>query len=117
MLSQTDLEELATQMRARGLHSSWSELLEFSGSVVGSLVDAYQALLRDSVSSNMLSVNPGDLRVLVQEKLGRAPALLTSKEQVARWESEALTSDILPCPEEKLKPRALVKEWPGLSGE
>ena len=111
MLSQTDLEELARQMRARGLHSSWNELLEFSESVVGSLVDAYQALLRNSVSSgNMLSANPGDLRVLVQEKLGMALALLASKEQVARWESEALVSDILPCPEEMLKPGALEKE-------
>ena len=111
MLSQTDLEELARQMRARGLHSSWNELLEFSESVVGSLVDAYQALLRNSVSSgNMLSANPGDLRVLVQEKLGKALVSLTSQEQVAKWESEVLASDIVPCPEGKLKPRALEKE-------
>jgi len=118
MLSQTDLEQLARQMRARELHSSWNELLEFSGSVVGSLVDAYQALLRSSVSSsNMLSVDPGDLRALVQDKLGRALLSLTSKEQVARWESEALASDILTCPEEKLKPRALEKERNSLTGD
>ena len=116
MLTQADLEQLARQTRARGLHSSWNELLEFSQSVVGSLVDAYQALLRNSVLSksvslgNTLSANPDDLRVLVREKLGRALVSLTSKEQVARWESEALASDILPCPEEKLKPRALEKE-------
>ena len=95
MLNQTDLEQLARQMRARGLHSSWIELLGFSESVVGSLVDAYQTLLRSSVSSgNILSANPGDLRVLLQEKLGKALVSLTSQEQVAKWESEALTSNI-----------------------
>jgi hypothetical protein len=111
MMTQKDLEQVATQMRARGLHSSWNELLELSEFVVGNLVDAYQVLLRNSASSGgMLLANPGDLRVLVREKLGRALVSLTSKEQVARWESEALASDILPCPEEKLKPRALEKE-------
>ena len=95
MLNQADLEQLARQMRARGLHSSWNELLEFSESVVGSLVDAYQTLLRSSVSSgNILSANPGDLRVLLQEKLGKALVSLTSQEQVVKWESEALTSNI-----------------------
>ena len=94
-MTQKDLEQVATQMRARGLHSSWNELLEFSESVVGSLVDAYQALLRNSVSSgSMLSANTGDLRVLLQEKLCKALVSLTSQEQVVKWESEALTSNI-----------------------
>jgi len=98
-MTQKDLEQVATQMRARGLHSSWNELLEFSESAVGSLVDAYQALLRSPVSSsNMLLANPSDLRVLVQEKLGRALVSLTSKEQVARWESEALAGNIPDIP-------------------
>jgi len=95
MLNQAELEQIAREMRAKGLHSSWNELLEFSESVVGSLVDAYQALLRSSVSSgNILSANPGDLRVLLQEKLGKALVSLTSREQVAKWESEALASNI-----------------------
>ena len=99
MLNQADLEQLARQMRARGLYSSWNELLEFSESVVGSLVDAYQALLRNPVSSgNILSANPGDLRVLLQEKLGKALVSLTSQEQVAKWESEALASNIPDIP-------------------
>ena len=99
MLNQTDLEQLARQMRARVLYSSWDELLEFSESVVGSLVDAYQSLLRSSVSSgNILSANPGDLRVLLQEKLGKALVSLTSQEQVAKWESEALASNIPDIP-------------------
>jgi hypothetical protein len=95
MLNPTDLEQLATQMRARGLHSSWNDLLEFSESVVGSLVDAYQALLRNPVSSgNILSANPGDPRVLLQEKLDKALVSLTSQEQVTKWESEALADNI-----------------------
>ena len=99
MLNQADLEQLARQMRARGLHSSWNELLEFSESVVGSLVDVYQTLLRTPVSSdNILSANPGDLLVLLQEKLGKALVSLTSQEQVAKWESEALASNIPDIP-------------------
>ena len=99
MLKQTDLEQLARQMRARGLCLSWNELLEFSESVVGSLVDAYQTLLRSSVSSgDILSANPSDLRVLLQEKLGKALVSLTNQEQVAKWELEALASNIPDIP-------------------
>jgi hypothetical protein len=99
MLNQADLEQLASQMRARGLHSSWVELQEFSESAIGSLVDAYQALLRAPVSSgNPLSANPGDLRVFLQEKLGKALVSLTSQEQVTKWESEALAGDIPDIP-------------------
>ena len=99
MLNQADLEQLARQMRARGLHSSWVELLEFSESAIGSLVDAYQALLRAPVSSgNPFSANPGDLRMLLQGKLGKALVSLTSQEQVTKWESEALADNILHNP-------------------
>jgi len=98
MMTQKDLEQVATQMRARGLHSSWNELLEFSESVVGSLVDAYQALLRTVSSGSMLSANPGDLRALLQEKLGKALVSLTNQEQVAKWELEALASNIPDIP-------------------
>jgi len=95
MLNQADLEQLARQTRARGLRSSWVELLEFSGSAIGSLVDAYQALLIAPVfSGNPLSANPGDLRVFLQDKLGKALVSLTSQEQVAKWESEALADNI-----------------------
>ena len=92
MLTYTDLEQLARQMRARGLHSSWIELIEFSQSVVGSLIDAYQALLRDSASSGRaFSGNPGDLQTMLKENLAKALTFLTSEAQVAKWESEALT--------------------------
>ena len=98
-MTQAELEQIAREVRARGLHSSWNELLEFSESVVGSLVDAYQALLRNPVSSgNILSANPGNLRMLLQEKLGKALVSLTSQEQVAKWESEALASNIPDIP-------------------
>jgi hypothetical protein len=95
-MTQGELERIAREVRARGLHSSWNELLEFSESLVGSLVDAYQALLRQSVSvsSSVISANPGDLGVLLQEKLSDALVLLASQEQVAKWGSEALANNI-----------------------
>jgi hypothetical protein len=92
-MTQAELEQIARDMRARGLHSSWNELLVFSESVVGGLVDAYQALLRDLVSSgNILSANPDHLQVLIKEKLRKALISLTSRPQVARWESQAMGS-------------------------
>ena len=91
-MTQAELEQIAKEMRAKGLHLSWNELLLFSETVVGNLVNAYQALLRKSVSSgNMLSANPSDLQVAIKEKLGRALVSLTSQEQVVKWESEAFT--------------------------
>jgi hypothetical protein len=90
MLNQTELEQLARHMRAIGMHYSWSELLEFSECVVGSLVEAYQTLLRNSVSSETApSAGEDDLRISLEEKLGKALISLTSQGQVARWESEA----------------------------
>jgi hypothetical protein len=92
-MTQAELEQIAKDMRARGLHSSWNELLVFSESVVGGLVDAYRALLKNSVrSGNMLSANPSDLQMLVRKKLRKALISLTSRAQVSRWESEALGS-------------------------
>ena len=98
-MTQAELEQIARELRLRGLHSSWDELLEFSKSVVGSLVDAYQALLRNPASSDsMPPANPGDLPVSLQEKLHKALVSLTSREQVASWESEALASNIAVLP-------------------
>ena len=68
---------------------------EFSESAIGSLVDAYQALLKAPVSSgNSLSANPGELRVFLQEKLSKALVSLSSQKQVAKWKSEALAGNI-----------------------
>jgi len=91
MLTQTDLENLARQMRDRGLHSSWIELIEFLRGVVGSLIDAYKALLGNSLSKDdRSSVSTDELIYVVKDRLSKALTLLTSKEQVARWEQEAL---------------------------
>lgn len=93
-MTQAELEQIAREARARGLHSSWNELLKFAESGVGSLVDAYQTLVRKSVSSSSrLSADADDLRVLVQEKLAKALASLTTLAQVAKWEAEALSRD------------------------
>ena len=94
MLTQADLEQLARQMRARGLHSSWNELIEFSDGVVGGLVEAYKALLRDSTSlGSTPSSNSKDVQLMVRDRLAKALTLLTSEKQVARWDSEVLGSD------------------------
>ena len=90
-MTQAESEQIAREMRARGLHSSWSDLVEFSDCVVGGLVDAYQALLRDSASSDRIPLtNTSDVHTIVQEKLVKALASLTSQAQVARWKSEVL---------------------------
>ena len=87
---QAELEQVARKMRARGLHSSWEELLEFSRDVVGSLVDAYQALLKSTAKSDRISsIHPDDVQKVVREKLATVLTLLTSEAQVARWELEA----------------------------
>ena len=89
-MTQAELEQIARQVRAKGLYSSWNELMEFSDCVVVSLVDAYQALLRNSVSSDITpSASTSDLHMLVRGKLAKALTVLTSEMQVARWESEA----------------------------
>ena len=53
MMTQVELELVARETRARGLHSSWKELLTFSEDMAGSLVDAYQALLKSMARSDI----------------------------------------------------------------
>lgn len=90
-MTQVELESVAREMRYRGLHSSWSELLAFSQDVVGSLADAYQALLRSMAKSDTASsTDPDDAQKFVRDKLVRTLTLLTSEERVAKLESEAL---------------------------
>ena len=89
-MTQAELEQVAKEMRARGLHLSWDNLLEFSRDVVGNLADAYQVLLRNTALSDSTYLsNPNDVPKIVKDKLGKALTLLTSEAQVARWESEA----------------------------
>ena len=84
-------------MRARGLHSSWDELLTFSKDAVGSLVDSYQALLKGTAKSDTVSsTNSDDVQKVVRDKLAKALMLLTSEARVAKWESEALMENNRP---------------------
>jgi hypothetical protein len=93
-MTQAELEQIASQVRAKGLHSSWSDLIEFSSGVVGGLVEAYQALLRDSTSLDSTpSSSPKDVQLMVRDRLAKALTLLTSEKQVAKWDSEVLGSD------------------------
>jgi len=93
-MTQRELESIAREMRARGLHSSWNELLSFSKDVVGNLADAYQVLLKSmALLDNTSSNNLIDMQKIVRDKMAGALTLLTSEAQVARWESEALAED------------------------
>jgi hypothetical protein len=93
-MTQAELELVAREIRDRGLHSSWDELLTFSKDAVGSLVDAYQALLRSTAKSDKVSSSDSDdVQKMVRNKLAKALTLLTSEARVARWESEALTEN------------------------
>jgi hypothetical protein len=97
MVTQAELELVAREIRARGLHSSWDELLTFSKDAVGSLVDAYQALLRSTEKTDAVSsTNPDNVRKMVKGKLAKALTLLTSEARVAKWESEALMENDRP---------------------
>ena len=87
-MTPVELEQIATKMRATGLHSSWRELIEFSNDVVGGLVEAYQTLLKDSTSPN--GDNKEKICLLVRDRLSKALVSLTSPAHVARWESEVL---------------------------
>ena len=93
-MTQAELELVAREIRARGLHSSWDELLTFSKDAVGSLVDAYQALVRSTAKSDKISPSDlDDVQKVVRGKLSAVLALLTSRAQLARWESEALAGN------------------------
>ena len=61
-MTEAELESVAGEMRYRGLHSSWNELLAFSQDVVGSLADAYQVRLRSMAKSDTVSsIDPDDV--------------------------------------------------------
>jgi hypothetical protein len=86
-MTPVELEQIATKIRVTGLHSSWSELIEFSNDVVGGLIEAYQTLLKGSSSNGD---NKEKICLLVRDRLSKALISLTSPEHVARWESEVL---------------------------
>ena len=92
-MTQAELEQIATKIRATGLHSSWNELIEFSKDVVGGLVEAYQALLKASASSN--GDNTEKMYLLVRDRISKALVSLTSPAHVARWESEVMNNNYI----------------------
>jgi len=90
-MTPAEMEQIAMNFRAKGLHSSWNELIEFSKDVVGGLVEAYQILLKDAASSGSIpSDNTEKMRLLVRDRLAKALTSLASPSHVARWESEVL---------------------------
>ena len=90
-MTEAELESVAREMRYRGLHSSWNELLALSQDVVGSLADAYQALLMSMAKSDTVSSLDSDgAQKLVRAKLVKALISLTSEARVAKLESKAL---------------------------
>ena len=90
-MTQGELELIARETRARGLHSTCNELLSFSEGVVGGLVDAFQALLKSTAKSDKVSSSDfDDVQKVVKGKLAAVPTLLTSRAQVAKWEAELL---------------------------
>jgi len=93
-MTQAELELVAREIRARSLHSSWDELLKFSRDTVGSLVDAYQALLRSAAKSDKISPSSlDDVQKVMRGKLATVLTLLTSEARVAKWELEILTEN------------------------
>ena len=89
-MTQEELEQSARKMRARGLHYSWLELMEFTGDVVGNLADAYQALLK-GISSLSKDLDDTDTEIkMITDKLATALTILTSEEKVTRWRNDAL---------------------------
>lgn len=88
-MTQSELEQVARQLRDRGLHSSWNELMKLSDCVVVNLVDAYQTLLKIPVASDITTSSiTRDVHMMLQEKLAKALTSLTSESQVAGWKSE-----------------------------
>ncbi|MFC1933714.1 hypothetical protein ACFLUK_02560 [Chloroflexota bacterium] len=88
-MTQAELEQVAREIRTRGLHSTWEELLAFSKDVVGNLADAYQALLRRPTPTDRASsADLNDVPTMIKDKMARALTLLTSEAQVARWGAE-----------------------------
>jgi len=93
-MTQEDIELVARKIRATGSNASWQDLLILSKDAIGSLIDAFQGLLRNtSVFDRTALGNCEESQRIVLERLNRALILLTSKAQVSRWKSEALADN------------------------
>ena len=101
-MTQTELEQVARHLRDIGLHASWNELMVFTQEVVGSLVDAYQTLLRQTNAQGNIPAWPNDMQV-IHDSLTRSLTFLASPAQVTRWEMEIKGSDSTIRPREKTR--------------
>ena len=90
-MTQEDIESVAQKIRAAGLHTSWIDLMILSKDAIGSIVDAFQGLLRNTflLDSEALTSREETQRTALQS-LNKALILLTSEAQLLRWKSEAL---------------------------
>ena len=90
-MTQEDIEAVARKMRDTGLHVSWNDLLSLSKDAIGSIVDAFQGLLRNTFLLDREALtNREENQRIALESLSKALTLLTSEGQVSRWKSEAL---------------------------
>ena len=93
-MTQEDIELVAQKIRATGSNASWQDLLILSKDAIGSLIDAFQGLLRNTSVLNRTALdNCEESRRIILETLNRALILLTSEAQVSRWKSEALAGN------------------------
>ena len=89
-MTQAEIEHVARVIRTRCLHSSWADLLDFWGSILRDLEDAYRATVERTASYHLLS--SGDsirLQSMTEHKLGVALGKLTGANQVTRYDAEA----------------------------
>ena len=88
-MTQAEIEHVAREIRMRCLHSSWADLLDFWGSIVRDLEDAYRATMERTASYGLIS--SGDsirLQSMVKYKLRAALGKLTGENRVARRDAE-----------------------------
>ena len=90
-MTQEDIESIARKIRATGSNASWQDLVTLSKDAVGSLVDAFQRLLRNTpLLDRTALINCEETQKAVLDSLNKALVLLTSEAQVSRWKSEVV---------------------------
>jgi len=93
-MTQEDIELVARKIRATGSNASWQDLLILSKDAIGSLIDTFQGLLRNTPVFDRTALdNCKESQRIVLERLNRVLILLTSEAQVSRWKLEALADN------------------------
>ena len=89
-MTQAEIEHVAREIRTRCLRSSWADLLDFWGSVMSDLEDAYRATVERTASYCLISSDdPLRLQSMENHKLEAALVKLAGANQVARWDAQA----------------------------